>query len=1176
MLLLILQLLYILGSLKSFGHAQAAPLLQLRRGLVEVSSTAFENDVFVNRTCIAGSLYPLFSGCSNVDSSGNSVDYSQLRVTTSAMLQACVQFGGDPSIRRLRVLAGTARLYPELQRLGSAFTSASGIPLYFNFSARVGANGAVMRAAIARPAPVVDTADASGGMDAIITSPSFMHYMDKAGKLLDLSPLVTDDLQLQWFLINKGLREQMVVYGNKVVGIPVTTAPGFLFYHAPTFARDGLEVPVTWDQVLALAEAYNGKDINGDGVPDYGICLTPPNCFVDGTILLWVFASYVQTHGSSQGSLLDPLTGAQLANSSAMAAALEVMRRMRKAGPLTGDCSVFEDPLFLEGRCLLSLTSPITFKTAYAPDAPAVYASMRGAMGIAAFPGSTKVLNRTDGKLVNCSQDTCPMATAWTRDETGVLRPVNQPAPSTNVIVMINAQSPVQYQYYAYSLFSYLTSAKVLGTDGAALLLNPKLETAPLRSSDLTAESASRWVSAGYHPRDVTAFFTAYRAAMSNPNQVVEPKFPGNINISTACTLALLLYTNATTGYRTPPVSIPMSMISNTLAAVIAEEGGPVAFLEEYRKDLSWVPPPPPLAPSPPPLPPYRIDDGSDKLRRRRTLAAGVTCSVAVLVAAAAAAAVAVRRQRRRRRREREEAPSAPQAGPETTLLVTDIQSSTSLWEQLDPEVMNRALSIHHTIMRKCIAEWRGYESATEGDSFIVAFHNPTDALMCALEAQQALLSAPWPPELLQPPSLVLAEGEENPLGVVTVVPTAPAAAPQTRPTPRILQRSCTSQGGTLGSGTKQASRISLTPPYRMLASPAAGASGAAAPASGSASGTSATLAIAGDVCGVVQEAAASNAAVMAPAVSLTSPAERGFASGPLWRIPDTLATAKKDAESPALVTEEVGTALGEGEDDCGQDTLVDEVPAASPPPTLISPSPSCQTPATLTAPKLNLMQRKRKEPGSRTHSFTQGPRSSSSFSSAVSAVLGLVGTAIAGRAAAAATAEGLSGGGDSMSYSNAEGENEAREPLPGTVASDGNNKSRDGHLYTGWDQTSGESWRSRMSTKTLAASILATIRIIRGGSGANNASGAEEEQSPNDTFQFGNVTRANSNVTSLDGHFATLQSNQSGFPSSPRTKPPSLASTPIFQGLRVRMGMWTGVPSAADVTTNAASGRTQ
>ncbi len=41
------------------------------------------------------------------------------------------------------------------------------------------------------------------------------------------------------------------------------------------------------------------------------------------------------------------------------------------------------------------------------------------------------------------------------------------------------------------------------------------------------------------------------------------------------------------------------------------------------------------------------------------------------------------------------------------------------------------------------------YESWWEGDSFIIAFHHPADALAFCMEAQTSLLQVPWPSEIL-------------------------------------------------------------------------------------------------------------------------------------------------------------------------------------------------------------------------------------------------------------------------------------------------------------------------------------------------------------------------------------------------------------------------------------------
>ena len=41
-------------------------------------------------------------------------------------------------------------------------------------------------------------------------------------------------------------------------------------------------------------------------------------------------------------------------------------------------------------------------------------------------------------------------------------------------------------------------------------------------------------------------------------------------------------------------------------------------------------------------------------------------------------------------------------------------------WETINAEVMNRSLGMHHAIIRKLLGLHRGWEQATEGDSFIL------------------------------------------------------------------------------------------------------------------------------------------------------------------------------------------------------------------------------------------------------------------------------------------------------------------------------------------------------------------------------------------------------------------------------------------------------------------------
>jgi hypothetical protein len=80
---------------------------------------------------------------------------------------------------------------------------------------------------------------------------------------------------------------------------------------------------------------------------------------------------------------------------------------------------------------------------------------------------------------------------------------------------------------------------------------------------------------------------------------------------------------------------------------------------------------------------------------------------------------------------------------------VVPLQNSTVLWEHFNMAVMNQAIKIHHATIRSLLPVHRGYESATEGDSFILAFHSPRDALAFCIQAQTSLMDAVWPRDLL-------------------------------------------------------------------------------------------------------------------------------------------------------------------------------------------------------------------------------------------------------------------------------------------------------------------------------------------------------------------------------------------------------------------------------------------
>jgi len=88
--------------------------------------------------------------------------------------------------------------------------------------------------------------------------------------------------------------------------------------------------------------------------------------------------------------------------------------------------------------------------------------------------------------------------------------------------------------------------------------------------------------------------------------------------------------------------------------------------------------------------------------------------------------------------------PAVPLPSGTVTLLFTDIQGSTRLWEA-EPEQMAAALRRHDDIMRTAIEGAGGYVFKTVGDAFCAAFATAPAAVEAALIAQRELGAQTWP-----------------------------------------------------------------------------------------------------------------------------------------------------------------------------------------------------------------------------------------------------------------------------------------------------------------------------------------------------------------------------------------------------------------------------------------------
>lgn len=81
-------------------------------------------------------------------------------------------------------------------------------------------------------------------------------------------------------------------------------------------------------------------------------------------------------------------------------------------------------------------------------------------------------------------------------------------------------------------------------------------------------------------------------------------------------------------------------------------------------------------------------------------------------------------------------------------LVFTDIRNSTHLWEA--NAGMQTAMRLHHTLMRRQLRFFGGYEVKTEGDAFMCSFPTALSALLWCLRIQVQLLHEAWPLEILE------------------------------------------------------------------------------------------------------------------------------------------------------------------------------------------------------------------------------------------------------------------------------------------------------------------------------------------------------------------------------------------------------------------------------------------
>ncbi|PNH06030.1 Adenylate cyclase [Tetrabaena socialis] len=518
-------------------------------------------------------------------------------------------------------------------------------------------------------------------------------------------------------------------YAGKYSSLPVWLTPYTLLYRRDVFSANNFTFPQTWDDVLLIADEYTSR--SRPGQPATAFCFeSNPDCGSANLMLVYILGSIVQLDGPSSGTWFDPVTLDPLYTTEAMREALRIFLAL-KSHSISDDtpCSDVYSML-ASGQCLMLWGFSSAFKASWsglscwALRAAFNTSSLRGRQGVAMTPGSTLVLDRSLGKLVSCTPTLCPNAKNVTDIRTGKRVLMNQIVPLDSAAYAINARAPVHRQAAAFAMLHTFTGPE----EHMKALLSPTSEVTPLRYSEL---EAGRWIDAGYDPSDVRSYLEVLRESFDSPNVYYELRIPGVFDINNLLDTMLQRALLGTYAHEAL-----MAYATATTEEILQRSGGRQRLLGLYQASVGYTPPAPNVQ-----------AQGS-----RSTGAVLVAALVPVLatIVVLSAALWAYLHWRRVQEKNRARKDLAPGAGPGTTLFVSDIQDSTSLWEALDPAVMDAAVKVHCRIIRELLVPHNGYESMTEGDSFILAFQRQDKALSFALRAQDALLSADWPAQLME------------------------------------------------------------------------------------------------------------------------------------------------------------------------------------------------------------------------------------------------------------------------------------------------------------------------------------------------------------------------------------------------------------------------------------------
>jgi multiple sugar transport system substrate-binding protein len=332
-----------------------------------------------------------------------------------------------------------------------------------------------------------------------------------AGLLEDLTPYVEKDTKLDAQDIAPYFREVNQKIGGKTMLMTIDGDFQMVYYRKDILEANGLQPPKTWEDYLAVAKAIHGKDMNGDGVADYGSCIFKKRNAQGYFAIQTIAAGLVQSKGTAEGLYFDPETMKPKINNEAWKKAFELYKATNEVGPAEELNMDIGDTrgLVKAGRCGLAIDWGDIGPLSIEPDATAIKDKMYAIPN----PGWKEVLDPATGKLVPVSAETAPHAVDGVN-----YSPFGAFGGWAGAI---NAKSDQKVKDAAYGFLSYMNQAAqsnvdvTIGWTGYNAYRNSQLDNTDL------------WVKAGFSKEAAENYLGAIKASLNNPNMSSDFRIPG-------------------------------------------------------------------------------------------------------------------------------------------------------------------------------------------------------------------------------------------------------------------------------------------------------------------------------------------------------------------------------------------------------------------------------------------------------------------------------------------------------------------------------------------------------------------------------------------------------------------------------------------------------------------------